>query len=194
MLWIEDAPECSGLSDGPLPNVLRASIDFQRSTNISPAMAELDMSSVKQPCTVRTPVATPCDKYFDAHVQSLARVAQVHECTAYWSDTKRRTACRFGSPQELQHESVVQTVFHNNKTKKVISTQRNHPRVNAHNPSILGCWQETWTFNVLWVPTAQPCIRRPTFANKRRTRILRERCTSCLKMLRVYRSSSKVGR
>jgi len=24
MLWIKDAPECSGISDGPLPNVLRA--------------------------------------------------------------------------------------------------------------------------------------------------------------------------
>jgi len=140
MLWIKDAPECSGLSDGPLPNVLREFIDFKVSTNISPAMAELDMSSLRHPCTVRTPVATPGDKYFDAHVQSLARVAQVHECTSYCSDTKRRTACRFGFPQELQHESVVQTVFRNNKTKKVISTQRNHPRVNAYNPSILGCW------------------------------------------------------
>jgi len=140
MLWIKDAPECSGISDGPLPNVLRACIHFKVSTNISPAMAELNMSSLRHPCTVRTPVATPGDKYFDAHVQSLARVAEVHECTAYCSDTKRRTACRFGFPQELPHESVVQTVFHNYKTKKVISTQRNHPRVKAYNPSILGCW------------------------------------------------------
>jgi len=82
MLWMKEAPECSGLSDGPLPNVLSAFFDFKVNANISPAVAEMDISSSRHRCTVRTPVATPGDKYFDAHVQPLARVAQVHKCTA----------------------------------------------------------------------------------------------------------------
>jgi len=96
------------------------------------------MSSIRHSGTVRTPVATQVDKCIDAHVQSLARMAQVHECLAYCSDTKRSTACRFGFPQNQQHESDVQAVFRNNMTKKVISTQRNHPRVNAYNPTNIG--------------------------------------------------------
>jgi len=39
MLWKKDAPDCSGLSDGPLPNVLKAFIDFKVITYMSPAMA-----------------------------------------------------------------------------------------------------------------------------------------------------------
>lgn len=86
-------------------------VDSRVCTSVAPAMRDLDISLLRHPCSVRTPVASSGDKYVDAHVQSLARAAQTHECTGYCSDKRLKTGCRF--PWSLQEETSIATVFRN---------------------------------------------------------------------------------
>ena len=111
MLWIKDAPNFTSLRDGPVSEEKNQFVDSRVCTSLALAVRDLDISLLRHPCSVRTPVASSGDNYFDAHVQSLAKAAQTHEWTGYCSDKRLKTGCRFGFPRSLEEETSIATVF-----------------------------------------------------------------------------------
>jgi len=84
--WIKHAPNFSGHPDGPVSEAKKHFVDSLVCTTLSAAMRDLDVSIVWYPWSVRMPAASSGDKNFDADVQSLAKEAQIHECTGNCSE------------------------------------------------------------------------------------------------------------
>lgn len=112
-------------------------------------MTEFDFSRVMHPCTKRAPIHDIDSEVTQWHVAALSQCVQAHRCNKYCKPHGKHTKCRFGFPRPLAEETHIQRVFENGKTKLVVSSARNHTRVNTYNPSILSCWGAKMDIQIL---------------------------------------------
>lgn len=149
LLWVEDCPGSSHLSNGVIPAQLRKYIDSVLSAKLTPDILDVDVSKVMQPCMMRAPLHEILCPISQTHIAALVRCVQTHRCNKYSKPKGRHSPCRFGRPCANLLETHVQGVFRNGTTKLVALQARNDRRVNAYNPSIFNCWGANMDIQVL---------------------------------------------
>jgi len=140
LLWVQEAEGFSFSNSDSLPEDFLQFIDSTICSKLDLSAAADVVEGATHPCSLLLPEHPLRSADTTQYVERLAQAVQMHRCTKYCKPAGQHSACRFGFPRPNRDHTSVEMVYRNKRTRMVVSTKRNHSRLNAFCPALLAFW------------------------------------------------------
>jgi len=140
LLWVQEAEGFSFSNPDGLPESFLQFIDSTICTKIDLSAAADVVEGATHPCSLPLPGHPLRSSDTTRYMERLAQAVQMHHCNKYCKPAGQHSACRFGFPRPHGDVTSVEMVYRNKRTRMVVSTKRNHSRLNAFCPALLAFW------------------------------------------------------
>jgi len=150
LLWVQEAEGFSFSNSDSLPEDFLQFIDSTICSKLDLSAAADVVEGATHPCSLLLPEHPLRSADTTQYVERLAQAVQMHRCTKYCKPAGQHSACRFGFPRPNRDHTSVEMVYRNKRTRMVVSTKRNHSRLNAFCPALLAFWAANMDIQYLY--------------------------------------------
>jgi len=150
LLWVQEAEGSSFSNSDALPEDILQFIDSTIYSKLDLSAAADVVEGATHPCSLLLPEHPLRSSDTTQYVERLAQAVQMHRCNKYCKPAGQHSACRFGFPRPHRDHTSVEMVYRNKRTRMVVSTKRNHSRLNAFFPALLAFWAANMDIQYLY--------------------------------------------